>query len=408
MPQYKFRGRDKHGSEISGELESMNRDGVLRTLQDQGVTPIAIEESRSQSKDVFEEIKKWLPEKKISAEEMIIFCRQMHALQRAGVPLIRSIHGLIQSVRSEALEKALKKISDDLESGTPLSISMEHQSNQFSPIMINMMRVGENTGNLDEVFVKVAQYLELERETKKRMKQATRYPTIVVVAISVAITVINLFVIPAFSGVFAKAKMELPMATKILMATSSFTVEYGWFILAGLILLVLATMHYVNTPEGRHTWDKYKLRAPLVGGIFERITLARFSRVFAMLTRSGVPILQALNVVSGAVGNAYIGHNILKMQSQIERGESLTQTAINSGLFTPLVIQMIAVGEESGTLDKMLDDVAAFYEDEVDYDLKTLADAIEPILLVAMGVMVLILALGVFLPMWDMSSMARR
>lgn len=408
MTQYKYRGRDKNGTEISGELEGINRDAVLRTLQGQGVTPIAIEESRSQSKDVFEEIKKWLPEKKITAEEMIIFCRQMHALQRAGVPLIRSIHGLIQSVRSEALELALRKIADDLESGTPLSTSMSNQSKQFSPIMINMMRVGENTGNLDEAFVKVAQYLELERDTKKRLKQATRYPTIVVVAISVAITVINLFVIPAFSGVFAKAKMELPLATKILMATSAFTVEYGWFILAGMVLFVVGIAHYINTPEGRLVWDRYKLRAPLVGGIFERITLARFSRVFAMLTRSGVPILQALNVVSGAVGNAYIGHNIQKMQSQIERGESLTQTSINSGLFTPLVIQMIAVGEESGTLDKMLDDVAAFYEDEVDYDLKTLADAIEPILLVAMGVMVLILALGVFLPMWDMSTMARR
>ena len=273
---------------------------------------------------------------------------------------------------------------------------------------MRILHVGENTGQLDVAFKQLADYLEMERETRKRVKQAVRYPTMVLAAISIAIVLINVLVIPAFASFFAKFGAELPWQTKVLMATSDFFVQYGWFLLIALGLSIYGFMQYINTEDGRYQWDRFKLKAPLVGGIFERIALGRFSRTFSMTYRTGVPILQALVVVANAAGNAYIAKFVNDMRGQIERGETLTRAATNSGMFTPLVLQMLAVGEETGALDSLMDQVADFYEEEVDYDLKGLSDAIEPILIVVMGVMVLIVALGVFLPMWDLASTMKR
>lgn len=407
MGVFVYKGRDNQGYSVEGELEGHSQETIASQLLAKGITPINISE-KLVKQNPLENLEKYLPEPKVPIEELVIFCRQMHALSKAGVPIIRSLHGLVASVRCKPLEKALRSVVKELESGIALSVAMNNQGHIFAPIFVNMMRVGENTGNLDEAFIKVAEYLQLEKETKKRIKQATRYPTMVVIAISVALMVINLWVIPAFSKVFEKINMDLPIATKILLATSNFTTEYWWLMLGSVAAAIVGIKYYIKTENGILQWDRIRLKIPLMGGIFERIALSRFSRVFAMLMRSGVPVLQALNVVAGAVGNEYIGFNIKKMQSQIERGETLTQVASNSGMFSPLVLQMIAVGEEAGALEDMLDDVADFYEEEVDYDLKQLGDAIEPILLVFMGGMVLVLALGVFLPMWDMSGMANQ
>jgi MSHA biogenesis protein MshG len=277
----------------------------------------------------------------------------------------------------------------------------------FNTLFVSMISVGENTGQLDQAFRQLSVYLELERETRKRIKQATRYPLFVLSAMAVALVVINLFVIPAFSRVFAQFKADLPWATQVLIGTSQFFQDFWWL----LALLFGASLYgffkWIETDAGALKWDQIKLRLPIVGGIFERIALARFTRTFAMMYRAGVPLLQTLSINSASVGNRYIGQAILAMREGIERGEALTRTASTSGLFTPLVLQMMAVGEETGALDDLFVEVADFYEQEVDYDLKQLADAIEPILIVAMGIMVLVLALGVFLPMWELGSAAR-
>ena len=223
----------------------------------------------------------------------------------------------------------------------------------------------------------------------------------------VALAVINLFVIPAFAKVFEQFKAELPWATRVLIGTSQFFQDYWWLLLILLAGGLYGFLRWTKTEQGALHWDRLKLRLPIVGGIFERIALARFTRTFAMMYRAGVPLLQTLSINSASVGNRHIGQAVLAMREGIERGEALTRTAAASGLFTPLVLQMMAVGEETGALDDLFVEVADFYEQEVDYDLKQLADAIEPILIVAMGVLVLILALGVFLPMWELGSAAR-
>jgi len=404
MTSFVYKGRDQQGSQVSGEREAGSRDELAQNLISEGIVPTNIEdkvEEKSASIDINNLFKS---KGKVNLDELIIFCRQMNSLMQAGVPLIQAMKGLANSNRNELLKDALEEVIRNLEGGLSLAAAMQTRDDVFDNLIMSMVHVGENTGQLDSAFSQLASYLEIERETRKRIKQATRYPTMVLASIAVAIVMINIFVIPAFATFFAKFDAELPWQTRVLMATSEFFINYGWFLLFALVAAIYGFKRYIDTDDGRYQWDRFKLKAPLVGGIFERIALGRFSRTFAMTYRTGVPILQALVVVARAASNSYIAKFVRDMRTQIERGETLTRAASSSGMFTPLVLQMLAVGEETGALDNLMDQVADFYEEEVDYDLKQLSDAIEPILIVVMGVMVLIVALGVFLPMWDLAS----
>ncbi|WNF47182.1 type II secretion system F family protein [Pseudomonas sp. SG20056] len=408
MSLYRFTGRDAQGGKIIGSREAGSADSLASELLAERITPLTIEEqAQSNDSDVFAQLKERLRRKHVDLEELIIFCRQMYSLSKAGVPIIRAIGGLAESSRNLYLREVLQAVRSDLEGGQGMAVALNAHPKVFNTLFVSMISVGENTGQLDQAFRQLSVYLELERETRKRIKQATRYPLFVLSAMAVALVVINLFVIPAFSKVFAQFKAELPWATQILIGTSQFFQDFWWL----LALLFGGSLYgffkWIETDAGALKWDQIKLRLPIVGGIFERIALARFTRTFAMMYRAGVPLLQTLSINSASVGNRYIGQAILAMREGIERGEALTRTASASGLFTPLVLQMMAVGEETGALDDLFVEVADFYEQEVDYDLKQLADAIEPILIVAMGIMVLVLALGVFLPMWELASAAK-
>ncbi|MCJ8168407.1 type II secretion system F family protein [Atopomonas sediminilitoris] len=411
MAAFQYQGRNAQGGKVSGVLEGASAQAVAQALLAQRITPLAIEEQAAAAagggEDVLLQIKTLLKRRKVEIEELIIFCRQMYSLNKAGVPIIRAMRGLAESGRNEFFSEILQDVSGDMESGMSLAAALRQHPKVFNTLFVSMVNVGENTGKLDEAFRELSSYLELERETRKRIKQATRYPIFVMLAMGVALVVINIFVIPAFAKVFEQFRAELPLPTRILIGMSDFMVAYWWLLLLGLVAGVYAFVRYIKTDVGALWWDKTKLRLPIVGGVFERIALGRFSRTFAMMYQSGVPILQTLSVNAGSVGNLYIGNAINDMRNGVERGEALTRTASNTGLFTPLVLQMMAVGEETGSLDSLFLEVADFYEQEVDYDLKRLADAIEPILIVALGIMVLVLALGVFLPMWELASAAK-
>lgn len=407
MPQFHYKARNGRGDLVTGQVEAGSADAVASQLFNSGITPVEIREVKEQ-RNVWEEFKRRLGASNPSLDDLILYCRQMYTLTKAGVPIIRGITGLAETSRNLVLGEALRQIRIELESGRELSTAMGRYPNIFSPLMVSMVRVGENTGQLDAAFLQLSQYLELERDTRNRVKMALRYPVFVLVAIGIAITIINIFVIPAFAQVFRGMNLELPWQTRLLIGTSAFFVHWWQYLLVGLILFVLGLRYYVRTDEGKYRWDKLKLRLPVVGNIILRATLSRFARSFAMSTRAGVPLIQALSVVAQAVDNDFIGERIRNMRNGIERGDSLTRTAAASAMFTPLVLQMMAVGEETGAVDDMMEEVAGFYEREVDYDLKNLSSAIEPILIVAIGIMVLILALGVFLPMWDLTQLSRR
>jgi MSHA biogenesis protein MshG len=408
VSQFRYTGRDAQGGKVVGTLQGASSDSVASDLLAQKITPLTIEEQAEQTgEDVLASLREKLRRKRVDLEELIIFCRQMYSLSKAGVPIIRAIGGLAESHRNQYFREVLQAVRSDLEGGMSMAMALHTHPKVFNTLFISMISVGENTGQLDQAFRQLSSYLELERETRKRIKQATRYPLFVLAAMGVALVVINLFVIPAFAKVFEQFKADLPWPTRVLIGTSQFFQDFWWLLAILFGGALYAFFKWIETDDGALRWDRIKLRLPIVGGIFERIALARFTRTFAMMYKAGVPLLQTLSINSASVGNRHIGQAILGMREGVERGEALTRTASASGLFTPLVLQMMAVGEETGALDDLFIEVADFYEQEVDYDLKQLASAIEPILIVAMGVMVLILALGVFLPMWELASAAK-
>jgi MSHA biogenesis protein MshG len=328
----------------------------------------------------------------------------MYALVKSGVPILRAINGMAESSTSVRLKKALVEISAQLEGGFPLSSALNQHPKLFPPLFVSLVHVGENTGNLDDAFSKLASYFEREQETRKRIKTALRYPSFVLIAIIIALVIMNIFVIPTFANMFAKLGADLPWATKMLITSSNFFLNYWPHMLVGSVVSIFSLRHYVKTPRGMYLWDKKKLQLPVVGGVIERSLLSRFAHSFAIILRAGVPMTSGLTLVADAVDNSYMREKIISMRSNIEGGESLLRSAGASTLFTPLVLQMIAVGEETGRVDELLAEVGDYYEREVDYELSTLTARIEPIMIAIVASMVLVLALGIFTPMWDMMS----
>ena len=403
MPQFEYKGRDLQGNPVEGVFEGTSESTVLSFLTGQHITPISI--TAITDGDAAKSIALRLNKKQeVSIDELSMFCRQMQALTRSGIPIIQAINGLAENAKTPYFRQVLETVVEDLAGGSSLANALDKHSDIFKQMFVSMVHMGETTGHLDKAFHKLVDHLELERETRRRVSQALRYPTSVMVAISIAMVIVNVFVIPNFAGVFSKLGADLPLPTRILMATSEFTLNYWWLITILLIATVLGIRSYLKTDNGVYKWDMNKLDLPIFGKIFTKIILARFTRSFALLSESGISILQGLRITARVVDNRYVSECVEKMVSGIERGDSLTNTAAASGLFNGLVLQMISVGEETGSVDALFNEVADFYEEEVDYDLKRLSDAIEPIILVFMGVLVLVLALGIFLPMWNLAG----
>ena len=341
---------------------------------------------------------------KVQLVDLVIFARQMYSLTKSGIPILRAVGGLADTTNSKRMAIALYDVVDQLERGRTISSALHQHPDIFNQLFVSVVHVGENTGRLDEAFLQLAGYLEREQETRKQIKSATRYPMFVIFFLVVALVVMNIFVIPVFAGMFDKFGADLPAMTKFLIGMSNFFLNYWPHMLVAIIAAVFGVRQYLKTENGIYKWDRAKLRLPVVGDIFERTLLGRFCRSFSMMLESGVPLPTALSLVADAVDNAYVGSAVLDMRRNIERGESLGRVAQSSGLFTPLIMQMINVGEETGRIDELLTEVAEFYEREVDYDLKSLTAKIEPILISVVAVMVLVLALGIFTPMWEMMS----
>jgi MSHA biogenesis protein MshG len=413
MPNFLYTGRDGEGKLVKGAMEAATSDIAAGKLIEKGVIPLEINEGKSalrkakssEQQSTLSKILNWevLP-KKVKAEDIITFCRQMYTLSKAGVPILDALNQLASSARTTGFKKALLDVVKDISSGLSLEKALAKHKKIFSKLFVSVVAAGENIGQLDMAFSQLAIYLELEQKTKQRIKTALRYPTILIVTLTIALIVVNFMVVPVFADIFTHMNMDLPLPTRILIASSAFFTNYWPYLLIGIILLAVVIYYYLKTATGRYLWDKWKLKIPVFGFIIYRILLGRFARTFSMMVHAGVQLVQSLNLVADVMDNTFLRERILKMRAGIERGDTLIKTATNSELFSSLVLQMMSVGEESGSIDTLLMEVAEFYEGDVDYDLKRLADLIEPFLLIIMGVMVLVLALGVFLPMWDMIS----
>lgn len=408
MPHYAYRGRDVRGDVVTGTLDGPDTGTIADQLMSIGVTPIDIAPVAA---GVARGIPQWwrvLTAPKVTEVDVMLFSRQMFTLLKSGVPILRALAGLQESITNATLAGVIGDLRTALDAGRELSSAMRRHPSVFSPFYVSVVRIGEATGNLDESFNRLFHYMEFDREMRARMKTATRYPLIVLVVIAVAITVVNFAVIPAFARVFETNKVPLPLLTQLLISTSRLFLQYWPWMLVLLIALIVGWQAYVGTPGGRYAWDRTKLSLPVAGPIVLKATLARFARSMALASRAGVPIVQALTVVSDVVSNSFIARRVQQMRDGVERGESLRRTTAASGVFTPVVLEMVAVGEETGELDELLEEVAQMYEREVDYDIRNLSANLEPILTIAMGGLVLVLALGVFLPIWDLGSVLLR
>lgn len=412
MPFFAYKGRNARGELMQGVLEGADSGAVADQLFGGGVTPLEITvTTRKAAADggagaADENLWARLTRKKVTSIDVQLFSRQMHTLLKSGVPIMRGLAGLQESSTNKSFARVIQDLRESLDAGRELSVAMRRHTECFTPFYLSMVRVGEMTGRLEDVFLRLFDHLEFDRDMRDRVKTALRYPSFVIIAMLVAMVVVNVFVIPQFETVFKSFHAELPLMTRILIATSRFSVAYWPLLLGAAAGAFFGFRAWTRTVAGRLAWDRIKLRIPIAGKIIHKATMARFARSFALSVRSGVPIVQALTVVAQTADNAYLTQRIEGMRDGVERGESILRTATNAAVFTPIVLQMVAVGEESGSLDEMMDEIAIMYEREVDYELKTLSSQIEPILITFLGVMVLVLALGIFLPIWDLGQAA--
>ena len=406
MAIFKYHARDKKGQKQEGQIDASSEEAVATQLLSQGVIPIQIQQIKSKKTSSIWQ-KELIP-KRVKLEELIAFCRQMYSLLKSGVPIVTAVGHIEKTVRSRVLSVALSQIESDISAGKSLSVSLSKHPKIFSPIFVNMIDAAENSGQLEEAFNQVSIYINLEAMTKKRIKSATRYPIIVISVLLVAFIIVNFFVVPAFTQLYNQFSGQLPLITRLLMGISNFLIRYWYLVLVAVGLLVFLLISFVRSKSGGFMWDHFKLKMYVFGPIIRRILLGRFARVFAMMLKSGVPVTQSLSLVANTMDNQFIKKKLYEMADGVEKGMSLTKMATRADLFPPLVIQMLSVGEESGAVDSLLQEVADYYEREVDYDLARLSDLIEPILLAIMGVLVLFFALAVFLPIWDMINFIRR
>lgn len=400
MTIYQYRGRDKQGKNITGSLHANSNEEVASQLLQQNIIPIIIEKM-SKNEELWHTFLRKSGLNKPSLDDLVVFFRQMYALTRAAIPVTTVVSRLAESARNVVFADALNDIAQNVGAGLSLSASMRAHPEVFSPLVVNTVAAGENSGQLEQAFIELSHYLEFESKAIKRVKTATRYPLFIIVSLGVALAIVTIVVIPSFAKLFTSLGAPLPWATRGILAVSNFMVNHWLMMLVVLVLFLMLFRWYISSPAGRLRWHHWMLRIPIFGSLVERSLIARFARLFNIVYRAGLPLPEGIHQVSQAIDNAYLSQHLSYIQDQLNKGESLTASAKGCGLFSPLVLQMLQVGEEAGMLESMLQYIAEFYEQEVDYDLSRLSDLISPLIIIALGAIVLVLALGVFLPMWN-------
>ncbi len=407
MENFLYEGRNQRGELVKGKIESPNPQAVAVWMLGAGITPVNIR-PQPQAKPQPPWLSKLQGQGSLSPTDLLLFTRQMGTMVKAGLPMLQALTGLQKSSSNIRLVALLATMREDLDKGLELSTAMSHHSKFFDDYYVSMIKVGEGAGQLEEIFSRLFAQLEFERDMKKKIQGALRYPMFVIIAISIAVAILAIFVIPVFGKVYKSMKVELPPLTRILLGISDFAVNYWWLVMLTVVVFAYGCRLFLKQPQGRYRWDKTKLKLPLIGSILSKAGIARFCLSFSIACRSGVPIDQAFTLVAKVVDNAFYERRINQMRDGITRGETMLRIAQSADIFKAMELQMIAVGEATGELEKMMEQVAQLYQEEVQYEVGRLGDAIEPILLAVMGALVLVLMLGIFLPLWDLGQMAQQ
>lgn len=397
MPSFTYRVRDRKGKAVTGVMQGDSVQAVTDALGKQGYFPMSVVEYRPMNLSFFDRLKPH-----VKRQDLNVFTRQLWTLQKTGIPLLAGLSSLREQATSETFKKVIVQIIRDLEAGSSLSTALAKQPTVFEPVFVHMVRAGEASGKLDEIFYELSEMGEFDARTRSKIQSATVYPMITLFSLSTAFLVVTAFVVPKFTGVFAARGKVLPAPTRFLLGVNDLLRHHWMESVVGLAVAVVLVRLYTSRPAGRFQADYLKLKVPVLGKLVFYLQMSRFGKILSELLKTGVPILQSLQLVSDTLNNKVIERAVGVIQKSVNEGKGMSVAMKNTGIFTPMVVQMVEVGEHSGRTDELLDYVAEYYEDQANIIIKNFATLIEPILLFILGGMVLLLALGVFMPVWDL------
>ena len=401
MHLFSYEGRDNQGKLVKGTVEALSKEQAASYLLIQKIIPIKIKQSHASWWQWF------LLKQPIKKEELASLARQMYTLYRSGVPLSTCTLRVAQSMAHPALVKALKAISKELEAGKTLSASLETHGKLFPGLFCSLVRIGEETGRLDQSLLQLSEYFELEEKTLKQFQGVLRYPVITIVATLIAFLTITTSVIPTFAAMYEEYQTELPWMTQCLMQFSK-TFRENWFlVMFGFLCVWIVGFFHMKTPSACYQWGYYQLRIPILGKLLTHMLFARFARTFSMIIQTGLPLHEGFELIAKTTKNVYLSKKLSKLGDDLSQGEPLSLAAQKSTIFPILVLQMFATGEETGMLDSTANQIAEFYEREVTFGLKRFKDLLQPLLLAFLGLMVTLLALGTLVPIWSMARIAQ-
>ncbi len=397
-----YKVRDRTGKIISGAIEADSQIAVASKLRSMGYIVVNISEKK-------EGLSFSLPVKrKVKAKDLTVFARQFATMINSGVSITKSLSILADQTESQALANIVLQLQKDVEGGLSLSEALSKHSKIFPPLFINMVRAGEAGGVLDEVLLRIAEHFEKEQGLKSRIKSALAYPVAIFSFSVVLVFIMITFIVPIFVGMFATLGGELPLPTKILLAMSNFIRGIGGlFLLGGVIGFIFGYRSFTATEKGRFLVDKVKLHLPVFGSLTQKMAIAKFTRTFGTLISSGVPILQALDIVADTAENAVVTKSVREARASIKEGETISAPLSSSGVFPPMVVQMIAVGEETGALDSMLKKIADFYDEEVSSTVDTLTSLIEPFMMLFLGLTIGGIVISLYMPMFKVVTLIK-
>ncbi|GAU08967.1 type II secretion system F family protein [Desulfoplanes formicivorans] len=400
--KYTYKAITDVGSTITGTLEAESVDAANALLSEKGYIPTRVV-TDSGSSELWERLQTRLT--KIKPQELILFTKQFRTMFKAGVSIMEIFRTMEAQTENRRLKQIIADIGENVKSGTSLADAFARHPRVFSPLYCNMLKAGEASGALPEVLNRLIYLLEHEHKVKSDIKSALQYPTIVLIALGVAFFVLLTFVIPKFVGIFKASHIDLPVPTLICMYLYQFISTYWYICLGGVVALILGLRYYFRTPQGRLVRDRVLLKIPIVGPVFTKSAMSRFASIFAILQASGVTALDSLDILSLTIGNAAISKEFDKIKELLKEGKGISGPLSQARFFTPMVVNMVAIGEESGNLDEMLQEVSNHYDDEVTYAVSQMSTNLGPILIVGLAAVVGFFALAIFLPMWDLTKM---
>lgn len=400
MKKFRYSARDSQGKEVSGKIEAKDKEALTEILHDRGLIVVSIKDELAIDWQELAEINIG----GVPMKDKVVFMRQMATMVSAGLPLTRALEIMEQQVENPAFRKIIAQVKASVESGESLSDSFRQAGEVFDDVSLNLIEAGESSGNLDTILTKLAVELEESKKLADKLRGALIYPIIILVVI-VAVVVLLMFVlVPSMAEIYADFGAELPAVTTFLINMSNFAVEYWWTILLTLAVLIIGGKAYLDTPTGKRNKDKLMLKIPIVGMIVTKMQLAQFTRLLGLLLGSGLSIIRALELTAQSLSNQMFRDVILASRDDVEKGGSLAIPIARSEYFPLIVSSMIAVGEETGELDSVLNKVAEYYKEEVDVATSSMSTVLEPVFLIVMGLVIAFIALAVYMPMFQLSE----